>query len=156
MSSYFPEVNWAGIKTDFAEPSGHQLDPDNPDPEDQSNSKTVTLMQYYAYCLHQCTQLESDHLFHAKNLFQQYIVDAFGQMNQDRLNWFRFNQSSIRSEVYHGLVDAFTQNDVNPVNCVDPQNIGQPVILPSSYIGGSRHVSTLSGFNCFGKNFWQT
>jgi hypothetical protein len=135
----------------FANPLAHQVEPDDPDPEDQSNSKTVTLMQYYAYRLHQRTQLESDHLFHAKHLFQQYIVDAFAQMDQDRLNWFRFNQNTIRSEVYHGLVDAFTQNDVNPananananVNGVDPQNIGQPVILPSSYIGGSRHMFQL-------------
>ena len=76
-------------------------------------------------------------LFYAKRLFQQYVVDAFAVCDQTALNWIRYNQSSIRADVYNGVADAVNGGDY------DLQEIGQSMILPSSYSGGPRFMSKL-------------
>jgi hypothetical protein len=73
----------------------------------------------------------------AKTLFQQFIVDAFAQVDQQQLSWLRHHQKELRAELYSGLVDAVQAGDTNI------SEIGQHVILPSSYIGGPRHMFQL-------------
>ena len=65
------------------------------------------------------------------------MVDAFAQIDQQRLSYLAHNQKKLRAELYTGLVDAIHSGDT------DLGNIGQRVILPSSYIGGSRHMFQL-------------
>lgn len=73
-------------------------------------------------------------LFRCQQLFQQYVVDAWAVVDQNKLDWFRNHQDELRADVYNGLVDTLTRDDV------DSERIGQHVILPSSYTGGDRYM----------------
>ena len=78
------------------------------------------------------------------NLFQQYIVDNYAKMEQNRLAYIRHNQKKLRCEIYQGLQDAVRIDD--PVGSASSQNmanIGKRVILPSTFIGGPRHMIQL-------------
>jgi Helitron helicase-like domain at N-terminus len=99
---------------------------------------TVTQLEYYAFRLHsRPSDKESDHIFRARGLFQRLIVDAWAQIDQQRLSYLRHNQKKLRAEVYSGVVDAVLNGDANL------QNIGTRMILPSSYLGGSRAMFQL-------------
>lgn len=54
--------------------------------------------------------------------------------DQNKLDWFRHNQDQIRAEVYNGLADTLTGDDVNA------NHIGRRVILPSLYTGGDHYM----------------
>ena len=41
-------------------------------------------------------------LHHAGRLFQQYVVDQFARIDQDRLHFLLKNQKKIRCELYQG------------------------------------------------------
>jgi hypothetical protein len=97
----------------------------------------VSLLEYYAYCLHQRVT-DSIHIFHSGLLLQQWIVDAWAATDQYRLTWLRNNQASLRVNLYKGLANAIA-NDVG----AQLGNLGQRFILPSSYIGGSRFMFQL-------------
>jgi hypothetical protein len=105
--------------------------------EDRQSNKqtTMSILQYYAYRLHQ-RSTDSSHIFLAGNLFQQWIVDAWAATDQGRLRWLKFNQTKLRVELYKGLADAIGHDG-------QMQDIGQRFILPSSYIGGSRFMFQL-------------
>ena len=66
-------------------------------------------------------------------MFQEYVVDAYAQIEQCRLNYLRFNQDKLRSEVYQGIVDAALHD-------MDLSNVGNLSILPSSFKGGPREM----------------
>ena len=68
-------------------------------------------------------------------LFQQYLVDCWAQIDQEKLNWFRMNQKRIRADLYRGVDDALQHEDF------DPGAIGRRTVLPSSHLGSSRFVS---------------
>jgi len=94
---------------------------------------TVTCMQYYSYLLHHRSSHPS--LLHlGGRLFQQYVVDNYIKMECLRLEWIKHHQQDLRTEVYRGLQDAVLQDETNA------NNIGQRVILPSSFIGGPRDM----------------
>jgi hypothetical protein len=73
--------------------------------------------------------------FHAGQLFQQWVVDIFGSIDQDRLQWIQQNQKKIRCDVYKSLHEVINHNG-NP----HPRDIGKASILPSSYTGGPRYM----------------
>ncbi|XP_044575138.1 uncharacterized protein LOC123258947 [Cotesia glomerata] len=55
------------------------------------------------------------------------------KIESERLRYLRFNQQKLRAEEYIHLRDAI-------VNNADTAEIGNSVILPSSYIGSPRHM----------------
>ena len=112
-------------------------DNDGEEREGRGRQGRVTPMEYYAYRLHR-QEDESDHLFRAKRLFQQYLVDGWALTEQSRLRWVQNNQATLRSDVYRGLADAVAAN----AN-VNPDSIGQHFILPSSFKGGWRNMHQL-------------
>ncbi|GBC16016.2 uncharacterized protein LOC112524872 [Rhizophagus irregularis DAOM 181602=DAOM 197198] len=76
-------------------------------------------MQYYSYRL----QIKNgDWLQRAGRLYQQYIVDQYAKIEQNRLNYLKFNQSSLRTELYNGAVDAIHAGDSS-------RDIGYRIIL---------------------------
>ena len=77
-------------------------------------------------------------LFYASALFQQFIVDAWAQLEQSHLNYIKYNQQKFRIERASGIVDALPNEGQN-----NPQDIGQPIYLPSSFIGGARNMFQL-------------
>ncbi|UZO29014.1 uncharacterized protein OCT59_022511 [Rhizophagus irregularis] len=65
----------------------------------------VTPMQFYSYRL----QIRPGNcLQRAGRLYQQYVVDQYSKIEQHRLNYLRFNQSSLRLDLYKGIADACT------------------------------------------------
>ena len=99
------------------------------------SSKHLTQSRYVAYRL-QVRQNEYSALLHGGRLLQRFMVDMFASIDQSRLHWFRENQPTIRACLYSGLEDAAAQGDDD----VDLHTLGQKFILPSSYIGGPRHM----------------
>ncbi|KAL4583062.1 hypothetical protein LXL04_007626 [Taraxacum kok-saghyz] len=51
-----------------------------------------------------------------------------------RLLYYRLNQKKIRSELYQGIVDCINAGEV------EPNKVGQRVVLPASFIGGPRDM----------------
>ena len=52
-------------------------------------------------------------------------------MEQGRLSYLRFNQNDLRTHLYSGVIDAVNHSDI-----VNASNIGQKIILPSTFTGG--------------------
>ncbi|CAB4262229.1 unnamed protein product [Prunus armeniaca] len=75
-----------------------------------------------------------DTLLKGGRLFQQFLVDSYATLEEDRLDYIRKNQTNLRSEIYKGIYDAISKGDS------DANNVGQKVILPSSYTGSTRYM----------------
>jgi hypothetical protein len=75
-------------------------------------------------------------LLHSGDLFQEYMVDFYVQVETGRLRWIELNQKQIRRESYRGLADAVSMG-------LAAAEVGTPVILPSSFIGGPRNMTQL-------------
>src|SRR6266496_1915918 len=86
--------------------------------------KTITQCEYYSYHLH--IRLNQSTIIHrATRLFQEFIVDAYAQIEQARLLFIRLNQDKLRADLYQGLTDAAAHG-------ADLSDIGKPMILPST------------------------
>jgi hypothetical protein len=100
-----------------------------------NNARRITLLQYTAYRLHSRPN-EFSTILHGCRLFQTYLVDMFACIDQERLHFIRTQQRRLRVTLLNGMEDALTMND----NHVDLNQIGERVILPSSYLGGPRDM----------------
>ena len=77
-------------------------------------------------------------LIRGGRLFQQYIVDAYACIEQSKLDYFRFNQDKLRTDIYSGL-----QDQVRRDGSVLGAAMGRRHILPSSFGGGPRAMHQL-------------
>lgn len=102
--------------------------------QNSPRNKTVTCMQFYAYRI-MIKQNSFNTLHHFRNLFNQYCVDMMAKIITERLDYIRRNQTKLRSENYIHLRDAVNQ-DQN----INAQDIGQYVILPSTFTGSPRYM----------------
>lgn len=93
-------------------------------------NKTVSAMSYYAYKI---MVREGNHLLHYRQLFHQYLVDMYAKIESERLQFIRHNQTKLRAEDYIHLKDSVRPND-------NVNNFGKMVILPSTFLGGPRHL----------------
>ena len=71
----------------------------------------------------------------AGKLFQEYVVDSWATTEQACLRWFKLKQKKIRAETYQVLADEVTANPTT-----DGSDLGQRLILPSSFSGSSRNM----------------
>ena len=97
-----------------------------------SKENRLSSTDYVAYRI-QHRQDEFSLLLRSGRLFQQYLVDMWAAAEQNRLNYLRYHQNEIRASLYSGLTDAIN-NDANL------NDIGQRLILPSSYTGSPRYM----------------
>jgi hypothetical protein len=102
--------------------------------DNQTRRGTVSQAEYFCYRLFPRLN-ESNHIFMAGKLFQEYAVDTWATTEQSRLNWVKLNQSTIRAETYQGLTDAVAADPTT-----DGRDLGQRLILPSSFSGSSRNM----------------
>ncbi|XP_070203407.1 uncharacterized protein [Littorina saxatilis] len=94
--------------------------------------KRMSAMNFYAHRI--MTRISRlNHLLLAKELFHQYIVDMYAKIETERLRYIQLNQKKLRVEEYIHLKDAIEAHR-------DPSNMGQLVILPSSFTGGPRYM----------------
>lgn len=68
-------------------------------------------------------------------LFQQYIVDAFAAIEQERLYYIRTHQTQLRTELYETIRDAVCRGDT------DANGVGKGIILPASFTGSRRYMA---------------
>ncbi|XP_022030268.2 uncharacterized protein LOC110931169 [Helianthus annuus] len=95
--------------------------------------KNISLREYYRYRLHvRGTEARTLHL--SGRLFQTYVVDAYSAVLESELNWYRRNQTTIRSDLYNGLYDHVFNGETR---C---DLVGRRVILPASLTGGPRYM----------------
>src|SRR5437764_14527083 len=95
--------------------------------------KRVSRMQFSSYTL---KIRNGDWIQSAGRLYKQYIVDQYAKIEQNRLNYLRQNQSTLRTEYYQGVIDAMHAGD-------SANNIGHRIILPSTFSEGSRQMYQL-------------
>jgi hypothetical protein len=70
-------------------------------------------------------------------LYQEWVVDQYSKVESQRLFYIHNNQGPLRATIYGGVADAIANNDVNI------ENLGRLIVLPSSFIGGHRHMAQL-------------
>jgi hypothetical protein len=99
------------------------------------NPRRITLLQHTAYRLHPRPN-EFSTILRACRLFQTYLVDMFACIDQERLRFIRTQQPRLRVTMLNGIEDALSNNDDD----IDLNQLGQRIILPSSYIGGPREL----------------
>ncbi|XP_075650013.1 uncharacterized protein LOC142620542 [Castanea sativa] len=77
---------------------------------------------------------EGKTLMLGRRLFQQFIVDAYTSIEEERLQWVRCNQKNLRPELYYGLKDVVLRGDMDPIT------VGKRIVLPSSFTGSPRYM----------------
>ncbi|XP_028086979.1 uncharacterized protein LOC114287735 [Camellia sinensis] len=91
----------------------------------------VSMREFYAFRL-QFRVGEGKTLLQGGRLFQQFVVDCYAAIEQDRLNFSRHKQNVLWIDLYRGLENAVTVGDS------DVSAIARRFILPSSFTGGPR------------------
>ena len=89
----------------------------------------MSMNMYYKYQLHERHD-EFGLLFRAGRLFQQYVVNVYCTLEQARLDFIRAKQNKLRTECLSGICDDMSRGDHFGAD------IGQRIILPSSFTGG--------------------
>ncbi len=74
---------------------------------------------------------------YGKRLYQEWGVDQYSKVESQRLFYICNNQGPLCAAIYSGVADAVANNDANT------NNLGRLIVLPSSFIGGHRHVAQL-------------
>ncbi|XP_070667578.1 uncharacterized protein [Malus domestica] len=67
-------------------------------------------------------------------LFQQYLVDAYATLEEDRLDFIRTNQNSLRTERLKGIHEALRKGNASG------SEMGKRIILPTSFTGSARYM----------------
>ncbi|PKU86419.1 hypothetical protein MA16_Dca025242 [Dendrobium catenatum] len=99
----------------------------------KSSKKRVSCREYYSYKL-QIRENDKSVILYAGRLLHQYVVDMYVKIETSRLDFFRQNQQTIRSDLYKGIIDSVAAGETLT------NNTGQKVILPPSFIGGPRDM----------------
>ncbi|XP_071726944.1 uncharacterized protein [Rutidosis leptorrhynchoides] len=99
----------------------------------QTTRSHVTMREYYCYRIQQ-RESEATTILRGGRLFQQYLVDAYTDVEEQRLKWLRNNQNELRLELYNNVCDAVTRGDTSATS------IGKRIILPSSHTGSPRYM----------------
>ncbi|XP_071582444.1 uncharacterized protein [Temnothorax nylanderi] len=94
---------------------------------------TVSAASFYSYRV-MVRQGEVNHLVYFRSLFSQFLVDMYAKIETERLNYIRNNQAQLRADSYIHLRDAVGKQDA------DVAQLGQMVVLPSSFTGGPRYM----------------
>lgn len=97
------------------------------------STSRITQMDYYSYRLFQ-RKGEFSTILRGGRLNQEFVVDAFAAIEQNRLTYMKLNQSKLRSELYKDLTEVIVREGT------DPNQVGRPMILPSSFLGSPRYM----------------
>ncbi|XP_077252556.1 uncharacterized protein LOC143891953 [Tasmannia lanceolata] len=74
-------------------------------------------------------------LIRSGSAFQQFVVDAYAAIEEQRLLWVRRNQNNLRTDLLRGLQDAIASGDHNAAV------VGRRMLLPSTFTGGPRYMA---------------
>ena len=70
----------------------------------------------------------------ARRLFQQYVIDIYIKLETTRFDFYKTQQSQIRSNLYQGIVDVVNAEETRG------DKVEKRVTVPSSFIGGPRDM----------------
>lgn len=98
----------------------------------QPTTTTVSSLNFYAYRMMDGLN-QINHLLYYRSLLNHFLVDMWAKIETERLNYLRFNQSKLRAKQYVHSKDAIERDG-------NLEDIGQLVILPSSFYGGPRYM----------------
>ena len=119
--------------------------PENPVDRNTGRTKELTsytLLNYYQWNTHY--RPTTEHNFSAQHyggrLFQQYCVDAFSKIEEERIDTYRTPnmQKKLRAESYAKLKKHLEVRAHRAGVDVLP---GKPIVLPSSFVGGPRYMT---------------
>ncbi|CAI9721532.1 Hypothetical predicted protein [Octopus vulgaris] len=94
--------------------------------KDNDQSKNITECDFYSNQL-QVRKDKFNGIMKSRRLMQQYAVDQYAKVEQDRLHFLKTNQKQLKVEKYQGLLDAIANGDMNDVE--------SKIILPPSHTG---------------------
>ncbi len=98
----------------------------------EETAKTISCKDFYAYRF-MVRDEDFNQLLKFKEVTSQLMVDMYAKMETERLLFIRLNQKQLRAEQYSGLQDAMNIDG-------NAKNVGQQVILPSSFTGSPRYM----------------
>lgn len=96
----------------------------------------VSAREFYAYRLQIRSLSETDHrsyFWMSGRLMHQYVVDQYAKIETERLRFLRFNQDTLRAELYQGVTDAIGVD-------APAARVGRRIVLPSTFQGSPRHM----------------
>ncbi|XP_071718264.1 uncharacterized protein [Rutidosis leptorrhynchoides] len=99
----------------------------------KTNRGYVTMREFYSYRIQQ-RENEGTTILRGGRLFQQYLVDAYTAVEEQRLKWLRNHQNELRIDLYNNVCDAVTRGNTRA------SAIGKRIILPSSHTGSPRYM----------------
>ncbi|GJU95106.1 ATP-dependent DNA helicase PIF1-like protein [Tanacetum coccineum] len=73
-------------------------------------------------------------LLREDRLFQQYLVDAYTAIEEQRVSRTRNNQDTLRVDLYHNVCDAIIRGDTNAAG------LGKRIVLSDTFTGGLRYM----------------
>ena len=89
-------------------------------------------MEFYVFRMILRSNYGSNHIFLCCTLFHQWGTDMYAKIETERLNYIWFNKKKLRADEYIHLWDALAID-------VNPNNLGNVWILPSTFTGSPRH-----------------
>ncbi|XP_076960289.1 uncharacterized protein LOC143636628 [Bidens hawaiensis] len=101
--------------------------------ESTNKRKTTSMRQWFCYMIQDRVNQFSI-IVNGRRLNQQYLVDAYTMIESKRHFYIRNKQTILRSETYENLCKLKSKGNG------DISRAGQPVMLPSSFTGGSRYM----------------
>lgn len=100
--------------------------------------KPVTPREWFVYHLN-IRQTGSDYIFKAKRLFQEWMLSAWIVCENQRLNWLRQNQKTLRADTYQSVQEAVQERMTrDSLYNNEPENAVGRIILASSFQGSPR------------------
>nr|XP_043614568.1 uncharacterized protein LOC122586652 [Erigeron canadensis] len=93
----------------------------------------LTMREFYCYIIHYRPN-EGTTLLRGGRLYQQYLVDSYTAVEEQRLRYVRTHQTELRVELYDSVCDAVTRGDTNA------KALGQRIVLPASFTGSPRYM----------------
>ncbi|XP_071718552.1 ATP-dependent DNA helicase RRM3-like [Rutidosis leptorrhynchoides] len=93
----------------------------------------ITMREFYCYRIQQ-RENEGTTLLRGGWLFQQYLVDAYTAVEEQRLKYLRNHQNELRTDLYNNVCDAVTRGDTKAAS------IGKRIILPSLHTCSPRYM----------------
>ncbi|XP_071718001.1 uncharacterized protein [Rutidosis leptorrhynchoides] len=118
----------------YGETGNHEAIPyNNNSGKRQTARGYVTMREYYCYRI-QHRENEGTTLLRGGRLFQQFLVDAYTSVEEQRLQWVRYHQNELQTDLYNNVCDAVTRGDTLATS------IEKRIILPASHTGSPRYM----------------
>ncbi|KAD4178348.1 hypothetical protein E3N88_26939 [Mikania micrantha] len=131
-SGWHPNIPRQGVLINQVHSNDDDINEEMEEASTRSGRTNVAMREYYCYKF-QIRSTENVLLFGGR-LLQQFTVDVYIKLETSRLQFCERNQAKIRADLYQGIVDCVNAGEVNP------NRVGQRIVLPASFIGGPRDM----------------